>query len=70
MVASDTVILGIPLDPADSSNNAMAPIFGIGQGRDLDFDDREDFVYWVQSTVSGILNLTSWRHSSGCAFSE
>uniref|UniRef100_A0A3B3E196 Low-density lipoprotein receptor-related protein 2 n=1 Tax=Oryzias melastigma TaxID=30732 RepID=A0A3B3E196_ORYME len=52
MVASDTVILGIPLDPADSSNNAMAPIFGIGQGRDLDFDDREDFVYWVQSTRS------------------
>lgn len=62
MVASDSVILGIPLDPADSSNNAMAPIFGISQGQDLDFDDQEEFVYWVQSTVSRPLDLTIWRH--------
>lgn len=57
MVVRDTVILGIPLDPADPSNNAMAPVSGISQGRDIDFDDQEQFVYWVQSTVSGGLQL-------------
>lgn len=53
MVVRDSVIFGIPLDPADSSNNAMAPVSGISQGRDIDFDDQEELVYWVQSTVSG-----------------
>jgi len=52
MVVRESVILGIPLDPADTSNNAMAPVSGITQGRDIEFDDQEQFVYWVQSTVS------------------
>lgn len=53
MVVRNSVIFGVPLDPANPSNNAMAPISGISQGRDIDFDDQEEFVYWVQSTVSG-----------------
>ena len=53
MVVRDSVIFGIPLDPADPSNNAMAPVSGISQGRDIDFDDQQELVYWVQSTVSG-----------------
>lgn len=57
MVVRDSVIFGIPLDPADPSNNAMAPVSGISQGRDIDFDDQEQLVYWVQSTVSGGLKL-------------
>lgn len=52
MVVRDTVIMGIPLNPNDTSNNPMAPISGITQGRDIDFDDQEQFVYWVQGTVS------------------
>lgn len=52
MVVRESVIFGIPLDPADPSNNAMAPVSGITQGRDIDFDDQEQYVYWVQSTVS------------------
>ncbi|XP_051771492.1 low-density lipoprotein receptor-related protein 2 [Ctenopharyngodon idella] len=52
MVVRDTVIMGIPLNPNDTSNNAMAPISGITQGRDIDFDDQEQFVYWVQGTGS------------------
>ncbi|XP_036394518.1 low-density lipoprotein receptor-related protein 2 [Megalops cyprinoides] len=52
MVVRETVILGIPLDPSDTSNNAMTPVSGISQGRDIDFDDREQFVYWVQGTGS------------------
>lgn len=52
MVVRDSVIFGIPLDPTDPSNNAMAPVSGITQGRDIDFDDQEQYVYWVQSTVS------------------
>lgn len=52
MVVRESVIFGIPLDPADPSNNAMAPVSGISQGRDIDFDDQEQFVYWVQGSVS------------------
>lgn len=57
MVVRDSVIFGIPLDPADPSNNAMTPVSGITKGRDIDFDDQEQLVYWVQSTVSGSLKL-------------
>jgi len=53
MVVRDSVIFGIPLDPADPSNNAMAPVSGISQGQDIDFDDREQLIYWVQNSVSG-----------------
>lgn len=52
MVVRDSVIFGIPLDPTDPSNNAMAPISGISNGQDIDFDDQEQYVYWVQSQVS------------------
>lgn len=58
MVVRDSVIFGIPLDPADPSNNAMAPVSGISQGKDIDFDDQEQLVYWVQSTVSLELKLS------------
>ncbi|CAB1312135.1 unnamed protein product, partial [Coregonus sp. 'balchen'] len=52
MVVRETVIFGIPVDPADPSNNAMVPVSGITQGRDIDFDDQEQFVYWVQGSSS------------------
>ncbi|XP_053722161.1 low-density lipoprotein receptor-related protein 2 [Synchiropus splendidus] len=52
MVVRDSAIFGIPLDPNDPSDNAMAPVSGISHGRDIDFDDQEQFVYWVQSTGS------------------
>ncbi|KAJ3607378.1 hypothetical protein NHX12_024429, partial [Muraenolepis orangiensis] len=52
MVVRQSVILGVPLDTTDTTNNAMAPVSGITQGRDIEFDDQEQFVYWVQSTVS------------------
>lgn len=57
MVVRDSVIFGIPLDPTNPSNNAMAPVSGISQGRDIDFDDQQQLVYWVQSTVSWHLKL-------------
>lgn len=60
MVVRDSVIFGIPLDPTDPSNNAMAPVSGISQGRDIDFDDREQFIYWIQSTVSYIGKLQKY----------
>ncbi|XP_015230707.1 PREDICTED: low-density lipoprotein receptor-related protein 2-like [Cyprinodon variegatus] len=52
MVVRDSVIFGIPLDPTDPSNNAMATISGISSGKDIDYDDQEQYVYWVQSTGS------------------
>lgn len=58
MVVRESVIFGIPLDPNDPSNNAMAPVSGISQGQDIDFDDQEELVYWVQSPVSPALYFT------------
>ncbi|MEQ2184541.1 hypothetical protein GOODEAATRI_009041, partial [Goodea atripinnis] len=63
MVVRDSVIFGIPLDPTDPSNNAMAPISGISMGQDIDFDDQEQYVYWVQSpiecgTMDGVTRVT------------
>lgn len=55
MVVRESVIFGIPLDPNDPSNNAMTPVSGISQGQDIDFDDQEELVYWVQNTVSPVL---------------
>lgn len=57
MVVRDSGIFGIPLDPNDPSNNAMVPVLGISQGRDIEFDDQEQLVYWVQSTVSRKVNV-------------
>ncbi|XP_030630936.1 low-density lipoprotein receptor-related protein 2 [Chanos chanos] len=52
MVVRDTVIMGIPLDPNDTSDNAMTPVSGITKGKDIDFDDKEQFVYWVEGSRS------------------
>lgn len=52
MVVKDTTIFGIPLDPSDPSNNAMAPVSGISEGRDIDYDDKEQLTYFIQGTVS------------------
>ncbi|XP_041123031.1 low-density lipoprotein receptor-related protein 2 [Polyodon spathula] len=49
MVVRDSVIFGIPLDPSNTNDNAMIPVSGINHGWDLDFDDKEQFVYWVQN---------------------
>lgn len=52
MVVKDTTIFGIPLDPSDPSNNAMAPVSGISEGRDIDYDDQQQLTYFIQGTVS------------------
>lgn len=52
MVVRDTAIFGILLDPNDPSNNAMAPVTGISKGRDIDYDDKQEYIYWIQDTVS------------------
>uniref|UniRef100_W5N103 Low-density lipoprotein receptor-related protein 2 n=1 Tax=Lepisosteus oculatus TaxID=7918 RepID=W5N103_LEPOC len=49
MVLRDTTIFGIPLDPNNTNDNAMIPVMGISHGQDLDFDDQEQYVYWVQN---------------------
>uniref|UniRef100_A0A672JCA6 Low density lipoprotein receptor-related protein 2b n=1 Tax=Salarias fasciatus TaxID=181472 RepID=A0A672JCA6_SALFA len=47
MVVRDRSIFGIPLNPNDTSSNAMAVVDGISQGKDIEFDDAEQYVYWV-----------------------
>ncbi|ELW62289.1 Low-density lipoprotein receptor-related protein 2 [Tupaia chinensis] len=42
-------VYGISLDPEVKSSDAMVPITGIQNGFDADFDDSEQFIYWVEN---------------------
>ncbi|KAG8510408.1 Low-density lipoprotein receptor-related protein 2 [Galemys pyrenaicus] len=44
-----SVIFGISLNPGVKSNDGMVPISGIRNGYDVEFDDSEEFIYWVEN---------------------
>lgn len=48
----DNIIYGISLNPEEKSNDAMVPIAGVQNGYDVDFDDSEQMIYWVENPVS------------------
>ncbi|KAI4873047.1 hypothetical protein NFI96_006125 [Prochilodus magdalenae] len=48
VVVRDSIIYGIPLNPDDKSNDAMVPVAGLQNGYDVDFDDAEQMIYWVE----------------------
>uniref|UniRef100_A0A3Q2Q3X8 Low-density lipoprotein receptor-related protein 2 n=1 Tax=Fundulus heteroclitus TaxID=8078 RepID=A0A3Q2Q3X8_FUNHE len=48
VVVRDSIIYGIPLNPEDKSNDAMVPVAGLHNGYDVDFDDKEQTIYWVE----------------------
>nr|XP_012637337.1 low-density lipoprotein receptor-related protein 2 [Microcebus murinus] len=43
------IIFGISLNPDVKSNDAMVPIAGIQNGYDVEFDEGEQFIYWVEN---------------------
>lgn len=47
-----SIIFGISLNPEVETNDAMIPIVGILNGYDAEFDDSEQFIYWVENPVS------------------
>ncbi|XP_052581109.1 low-density lipoprotein receptor-related protein 2 isoform X1 [Peromyscus californicus insignis] len=49
MSVRNNIIFGISLDPEVKSNDAMVPIAGIRNGFDVEFDDSEQFIYWVEN---------------------
>lgn len=51
LVVRDSIIYGISLDPDDKSNDAMVPVAGLQNGYDVDFDDNEQIIYWVEHPV-------------------
>lgn len=55
MVVRDSIIYGISLNPDDKSNDAMVPVAGLQNGYDVDFDDSEQMIYWVEHPVSDCL---------------
>lgn len=55
MVVRDSIIYGIPLNPEDKNNDAMVPVTGLQNGYDVDFDDSEQTIYWVEHPVSQFL---------------
>lgn len=52
VVVRDSIIYGISLNPQDKSNDAMVPVAGLQNGYDVDFDDSEQTIYWVEHPVS------------------
>lgn len=52
VVVRDSIIYGISLNPDEKSNDAMVPIAGLQNGYDVDFDDTEQMIYWVEHPVS------------------
>lgn len=52
VVVRDSIIYGISLNPDEKSNDAMVPIAGLQNGYDVDFDDAEQMIYWVEHPVS------------------
>ncbi|XP_006902182.1 PREDICTED: low-density lipoprotein receptor-related protein 2 [Elephantulus edwardii] len=42
------MIFGISLNPQEMGNDAMVPISGLQNAYDVDFDDVEEFIYWVE----------------------
>lgn len=51
VVVRDSIIYGISLNPEDKSNDAMVPVAGLQNGYDVDFDDNEQIIYWVEHPV-------------------
>ncbi|GAB0191560.1 low-density lipoprotein receptor-related protein 2 [Grus japonensis] len=45
----DNIIYGISLNPEEKTNDAMIPIAGVQNGVDVDFDDSEQMIYWVEN---------------------
>ncbi|XP_069472259.1 low-density lipoprotein receptor-related protein 2 isoform X2 [Ambystoma mexicanum] len=44
----DSIIYGMSLNPDEKTNDAMVPVAGIRNGYDVDFDDSEQMIYWVE----------------------
>lgn len=52
IVMRNSIIFGISLNPEVKSNDAMVPIAGVINGYDVEFDDSEQFIYWIENSVS------------------
>lgn len=59
VVVRDSIIYGISLKPDDKTNDAMVPVAGLQNGYDVDFDDNEQTIYWVEHPVTVICSLAS-----------
>lgn len=63
----DNIIYGISLNPEEKTNDAMVPIAGVQNGYDVDFDDSEQMIYWVENPVSKMQLLciaVGWKRSA------
>ncbi|KAG8559732.1 hypothetical protein GDO81_017431 [Engystomops pustulosus] len=49
IVIRDNIIYGMSLNPLEKTNDAMVPIAGIQNGYDVEFDDTEQMIYWVEN---------------------
>lgn len=64
VVVRDSIIYGIPLNPNDKSNDAMVPVAGLHNGYDVDFDDAEQMIYWVENPVNDKTHKRKLKESS------
>lgn len=57
VVVRDSIIYGISLNPDDKTNDAMVPVAGLQNGYDVDFDDNEQTIYWVEHPVTSLSGI-------------
>lgn len=57
VVVRDSIIYGISLSPDDKTNDAMVPVAGLQNGYDVDFDDNEQTIYWVEHPVTTLSEI-------------
>ncbi len=69
VVVRDSIIYGIPLNPNDKSNDAMVPVAGLLNGYDVDFDDAEQMIYWVEHPVNHINTFYAISNDLKCVVS-
>lgn len=62
VVVRDSIIYGISLNPDDKTNDAMVPIAGLQNGYDVDFDDNEQTIYWVEHPVNVLSGIHLPNH--------
>lgn len=66
VVVRDSIIYGIPLNPNDKNNDAMVPVAGVLNGYDVDFDDAEQMIYWVEHPVNPINTFYAISNDLSC----
>ncbi|KAJ8924543.1 hypothetical protein NQ315_000691, partial [Exocentrus adspersus] len=60
MLMKGSQIIDVPLTPGDSSTGFITPIVGIENGVQIDYDRKNNLIFWVESKDEQAENCTIW----------